>query len=227
MSSAAQIRAIHTLKSRTGLDDGDYRALLSRFGKASSKDLSEREAIRLIEDMRRLPGAAAQAPNGARPAAATASGPYAPVLRALWIAAWNLALVRSPDDRAMMRFVERQTGLSHTRFLVDGCAASRAIEALKAWLARDGGVDWPPDDADRKRAVCRAIAARLQAAGGFTPFVAGADVWTSDIERYGYGRGLPAGFGDYDARHWDALANWLGARLRGTLARKAREESDA
>ncbi|MGC8201033.1 phage protein GemA/Gp16 family protein, partial [Salmonella enterica] len=40
-------------------------------------------------------------------------GPYAKKLQALWIAAWNLGLTRSRDDKALLAFVKRQTGLDH------------------------------------------------------------------------------------------------------------------
>jgi len=150
--------------------------------------------------------------------------------QALWIAAWNLGLARSRDDAAMLAFVERQTGLSHTRFLADPIDAAKAIEGLKAWLVRDGGVTWPTQrNADeaacslawlRKHAVCRAIAARLQAAGGFAPFISGQSIWPGDVEAYGYRRGLKAAFRFYDETDWDQLAAWLGGRLRAALAKR-------
>ena len=222
MTSAAQLKTIHTLKGRAGLEDGDYRALLVKeTGKTSSKDLSDRDAVRFIDV---LQGFAGRRPApGPVPSATRATGPYAPVLQALWLAAWNLGITRSKDDSAMLKFVQRQTGVAHTRFLTDAADASRAIEGLKAWIAREGGVTWPPgrDDAEaRKCEVCRAIVARLVAAGGFTPFIPGSDAWPSDIEQYGYRRGLPAAFAYYTGAHWDQLAGYLGARLRAALAGK-------
>ena len=232
MSSAAQVKCIQTLRRKAGLDDADYRGFLVHHGgKASSKELSDIAADRVIGELRKLPGAGA--PPKGRAAAATATGPYAPLLQALWIAAWNLGLARSKDDAAMLAFVKRQTGLDHTRFLVDGELASRAIEGLKGWIARDGGVVWPKDGAPvhgaaiaRKHAVCRAITARLVAVGGFTPFVPGTDPWPVDIATYGRACGLPAGITDYDAKDWDDLANLLGARLRGKLTAQAKAEKE-
>ena len=69
-------------------------------------------------------------------------GRFAPKLQALWIAGWNLGLIRDRDDRALIAFVKRQTGLDHVRFLRHGQDATKAIEALKGWLERSGGVDW-------------------------------------------------------------------------------------
>lgn len=221
MTTPAQLKTIHTLKSRAGLAEDEFRALLAKeTGQASSKDLPEPVAGRFITVLR---GFAPDRP-GAAPSARRATGKFAPVLQALWLSGWNLGVVRNRDDAALIGFVERQTGLSHTRFLQDHADANRAIEALKAWLARDGGVAWPLDrDAEtaplaRKRAVVRAIAAKLVAAGAFTPFLPGGDPWPSDFEVYGYSRGLPASFGCYAAADWDRLASHLGARLRAALA---------
>lgn len=70
------------------------------------------------------------------------TGPYAKKLQALWIAAWNLGLVRNRNDEALIAFVKRQTGIDHTRWLRDPEDAKKAVEALKTWIARDGGVIW-------------------------------------------------------------------------------------
>ncbi len=228
MSTAPQVKCIQTLRRKAGLEDADYRGFLVHHGgKASSKELSEAAADRVIAELRKLPGAGA--PPKGRKAANTATGPYAPLLQALWLSAWNLGLARSKDDAAMLAFVKRQTGLDHTRFLQHGEVASKAAEALKAWIARDGGVEWPAsgDAIARKHAVCRAITARLVAISGFTPFVRGTDPWPVDIAAYGRACGLPAGFTDYDGKDWDDLANMLGTRLRGKLAVKARQEKAA
>lgn len=221
MSTAGQIKTIHVLKGQAGLDDDDYRALLLRRGVRSSKDLSDEAAIGLIDDLRRLPGT--------RAPASRATGRFAPTLQALWITAFNLGLVRSRDDRAMMRFVERQTGLVHTRFLVDAVDAGKAIEGLKAWIARDGGVAWPKGglDVERKEAVVKAIARRLAEHGGLAPPHAGGDVWPVAVQRYAWSLGLPQDMTLYSGREWDRLANALGAELRVRKARKARKAGTA
>ncbi len=64
------------------------------------------------------------------------TGKYAKKLQALWIAAWNLGIARDRDDKALLAFVKRQTGIDHTRFLVYADDAKRAIEALKGWINR-------------------------------------------------------------------------------------------
>ena len=46
---------------------------------------------------------------------------------------------------ALVAFVKRQTGVDHIRFLHHADDAAKAIEGLKAWLAREGGVKWRAD----------------------------------------------------------------------------------
>jgi len=226
VTSSAQTRAIHALRRTLGMTETDYRGLLkARFRVVSSSDLNEAQAGALIEELK---GGAPRV-SGRSPAK-TASGKYAPVLQALWISGYQLGVVHSRDDAAMLAFVERQTGLPHTRFLNDPADAARAIEGLKAWLAREAEIIWPNQrDADdegrdlawlRAREVTRALSLRLQTAGGFKPFLKDGSVWPEDICAYGYRRGLPGGFHHYAIEDWRHLTAWLGARLRATLAKQ-------
>ena len=135
MSALAKL---HIAKKQMGLDDDTWRDLLEReTGKRSSKDMSDGERVRVLDVLKR---------QGFKPVSKGSrkglEGPYAAKLQALWIAGWNLGLVRNRDDAALLAFVKRQTGIDHTRFLRYNEDAAKAIEALKAWLARDGGVDW-------------------------------------------------------------------------------------
>ena len=218
MTTASQLRAIHALRRAIPhFTDEDYRALLQKeFRVSSSKTLAERQAAKLIEMLKILAGQ-----NGAvRRASETAEGPYAGKLRALWMSAHNLGLVRSRDDRAMLAFIKRQTKVDHTRFLVNAKDAAKAIEGLKAWITRDGGVEWPArEDApiEAKRAVALAVAQRCVEAGAFTLFAP--ETLHSDLERYGYRVGVGvASFEFYTEEHWDRIANRLGARLRAKIA---------
>ncbi|MBY6244179.1 phage protein GemA/Gp16 family protein, partial [Methylosinus sp. Sm6] len=86
MTTSAQTRAIHAARKKMPqFTEEDYRDLLSREfgGRTSSRLLDTREAARLIDMLNGLSGGAAM-----RRPAETASGPYAPILRALWIGAW-------------------------------------------------------------------------------------------------------------------------------------------
>lgn len=130
--------AIHVAKQQLGLDDDTLRDVYQRVtGKRSLRDMSQDEQNNVVHELRR---------SGFKPASTGArkglAGKYAAKLQALWIAAWNLGIVKNKDDRALIAFVERQTGLSHVRFLRDADDAAKAIEALKGWMTREAGVDW-------------------------------------------------------------------------------------
>lgn len=199
LATPDQIRAIQTVRRRAGLDEPAYRDMLAGYGVASCKHLTVVAAATLLD---RLNGSAraSNAPQGGRPARARATGPFAAKLQVLWISAHNLGVVRDPDDAAMMHFVERQTGIPHTRFLRDPIDASKAIEAVKAMLARDGGVVWPqrkgPGSIELKRAVVAAQYQRL-----------------ADLGRYPELRP----FATLTGPELDALSKRLGAVLRPAL----------
>lgn len=160
--SAAQIRAIHAIKTRTRLDDVSYRAMLIAFGVASSKDLSQEDADRLLVRMRAIPGALTPVARTAS-TLAKAEGRYQGKLQAMWLALYNLGAVEDRRDTAMHAFLERQTGIPHTRFLRAAADARAAIEALKAWLIREG-VRWPvpTKDQDQDRRLMKVEILRAQ-----------------------------------------------------------------
>ena len=136
-ATARQIAAIHAGAKQAGLEEEDRRALMQReTGKTSAKLLTQAEAFRVLDEIKRLGGSA-------RPAGKTMAGPYAGVLRALWLTGYNFGIIENRDDQALIAFVERQTGLSHPRFLTEHHEATRAIEALKSWISRETGLEWP------------------------------------------------------------------------------------
>lgn len=131
------LATIHVAKKQLGLDDDTYRAVLNRVtGKSSSAAMSETERLAVVEELRRL--GFEKASSGPRRGL---EGRYAKKLQALWIAGWNLGVVRNRDDKALIAMVKRQTGIDHVRFVRDPADALRAIEALKAMTAK-AGVDW-------------------------------------------------------------------------------------
>ncbi|MGO8738595.1 regulatory protein GemA [Rhodoblastus sp.] len=214
--SSEQIKAIHVLKGKAGLSDADYRDhLRCKFRVFSSKQLSEAQAGVLLDDLRQISGAA-KAP--ARPAGKTASGKYAPILQALWLAAYHLGIVDERDDSALLSFVKRQTKVDHDRFLTDGVEAAKVIEALKAMLAREGGFAFAtPTLAERfgvslktmnKRLVISALAGKIKASGlsGF------------DVESFACLEGFPP-VARCDDAALDKLAAKMGALLRGRLGK--------
>lgn len=127
------VQSIHGARHRLGLDDETARDFYERtVGKRRLTLMTGGEQQRVLDAL-----------NATAPARKVGlTGPYAKKLQALWIAGWNLGLVGDRTDGAMLAFVHRQTGIEHTRFLRDAADARKAVEGLKAWLARDGGVGW-------------------------------------------------------------------------------------
>lgn len=132
---------IHVGCKQLGIDEEDRRDLYERVTKKRSlTDMSPAEHSQVVDELKRL---------GFKPTSKASrkglEGQYAKKLQALWIAAWNLGIVKNKSDNALLAFVKRQTGVDHTRFLRHKEDADKAIEALKAWMAREAGVDWSVD----------------------------------------------------------------------------------
>lgn len=160
------IAAIHVAKKQLGLDDDSYRDALHRAtGKSSASAMTEGERQKALEHFRSL-GFKARSTGRRKPL----EGRFAAKLQALWIAGWNLGLVRDRDDRALLAFIKRQTGIDHVRFLRHGQDAIKAIEALKGWLSRAGGVDWSEFDEPASCVLAAQLRKLDQARGniGFT-----------------------------------------------------------
>ncbi len=133
-------KTIYAVANKLGLDDDARRSIYERVtGKPKLTLMSDSEKQAVADEFKRLAGD--RRPDGRL----KLTGPYAGKLQALWIAAWNLGIVENRDDAALLAFVKRQTGIDHTRFLANAADAKKAIEALKAWVAREAGVEWRDD----------------------------------------------------------------------------------
>lgn len=197
------LAAIHVAKKQLGLDDDTYRAMLTRLtGKQSAKDMNETERFTVIEALRQQGFKKVSKPSQKR-----LESKFAPKLQALWIAAWNLGLVKNRTDKALISFIKRQTGIDHVRFLRYPDDAAKVIEALKAWLARDGGVDW----------IGAATLADYQQSNGYKIAKAQANklnlscqtIWPAVFEIIG--EIAPERITD---KQWQTVMNALGERLR-------------
>jgi len=217
-----QMGMIHGLAGRARMDEDMRRGFLkAQFGVVSCKELTAAQASQAINKLQEM-SAGAPTAQGAIPGL---DGATAKKLRALWIAAWNLGLIRDRTDRAMLAFLERQTGVSHTRFLREPDAARPAIEALKDWLSRDGKVAWPGKTAeicDVKRAVLEAQWRRLIALGNVKPFIAHDPL--GELNDYACAvihRNVD--FDRFTPEEFDLVQQALGRRLRAVLARLAED----
>lgn len=133
---------IHVAKRDLKLDDDTYRAVLKRVtGKATAKGMSPAEMDAVLAEFRRLGFKPTSKASGKAGKARPLSGPYAAKAQALWIALWNLGAVDDRRDAALLAFVNRQTGIERTEWILDARDGRAVIEALKSWCEREG-VDW-------------------------------------------------------------------------------------
>lgn len=135
-------RAIFGEARKAGLDaEARHDLQLRVTGKASLTDMTP-------DDMRAVLAAITGDQAGASRIASDGKDSLPPgtlgkTLTALWISAYHLGVVRDRRDSAACAFVRRQTGLDAARF-ASVMQMADSIEALKRWMARDGGVDWSP-----------------------------------------------------------------------------------
>lgn len=141
------LRSLHATRNEVGLAEEDARDIYERVtGKRSTRAMNDGERRACRDELKRLyPAADKRRSSGPR---RRLDGPFAKKCQALWIAAWNLGLVNNPRDEALIAFVKRQTGIEHMNWLRDPEDAEKVIEALKAWMAREAGVDWAVEKID-------------------------------------------------------------------------------
>lgn len=139
------IGKIHVAKKQLGLEDDTYRDLLVReTGKDSTKGMSIAE----LEAVSRAMVNAGFQPTAPRRAGRRkmASSEAAAKIRALWLAGYHLGVVQDPSEKALSSWVKRVTGgrdrgLEALQWLTEA-DAEKAMEGLKAWLAREAKVNW-------------------------------------------------------------------------------------
>ena len=135
---SGMLAKVHLARKALGLDEDAYRDVVRRItGTDSSAKASDAALHRLLGEFKRLGWAASSGQHAKRrPAQAQLR-----MIAAVW---HDLAPhVREHTDAALRSFIVRQTrnklhpdGVSALEFL-DGQQASRVLEGLKAWLARE------------------------------------------------------------------------------------------
>lgn len=132
--SKADLAKIHIAKKELGLTDEVYRDILkSRFRKDSAAKLTSGQAFSLIQHFQKLgwkPSRQQSLPGMNIPR----DGQSQKIL-ALWIELHRKGVVQDSSDRALMRFVKRQTGKDHLKWC-DAAQKNTVIEALKDWAVR-------------------------------------------------------------------------------------------
>jgi phage gp16-like protein len=219
-ATTSQIAAIHVLAKKAGMDEDMRRDFLQReAGVRSSKLLTVASAGAVIEKLKaQTDGARA---NGA---VAGLESPAARKLRALWIAGYDLGLVRDRSDRAMLSFLERQSGVSHTRFLKEPGQATAAIEALKSWLKRDGKVEWPAREAWKRdgKADVDEIAASKRAVIEAQWHILVSAPTLAGLNEYAFKLTGQPGWQFFALSDFDQVQKALGRKLRAAIAKAAR-----
>ncbi len=148
------IRFVHARARELAIDQDARRALQVRVtGHASCGDMTVAELERMAGELRRGNGVNRNPRGDGLPDTA-----HRGKLWALWLSGWHLGVVDTPTEDALIAFIKRQTGLDAARWARDERHTAKAIEGLKAWLAREAGVDWSPyaaaqgEDIDNPRA---------------------------------------------------------------------------
>lgn len=139
------IAAIHVLKSKLGLSDDDYRALLANLtGKTSCKDMTLAQQRTVREHMQGLAERMGVAqPTRRRPLSQAEfdqvkqqASPKERKLWALWHQLGRDGLVQNTSAQALNAWVERQVGVTALRFCTPA-QLDTLIEAAKAWQERN------------------------------------------------------------------------------------------
>ncbi|ODN71201.1 regulatory protein GemA [Methylobrevis pamukkalensis] len=155
MTAPVMLRAIHAAARTAGLDEDGRHDLIGQItgGRTrSTRDLTPAEAKRVLDQLN----------SGPR---RLLDGPYVPVCRALWISAYWLGVVDDRTDEALTAFVKRQTKIDHVTWVRDQHDATAVIQALKAMMAREAGVEWPKSDKSAEASKRAVIAAQLRLLG--------------------------------------------------------------
>lgn len=131
------IKAIHTLKTKIKMADGDYRALLQGLtGKDSCKAMNPVELAKVRSHFDNL--SIRMGISAPKPQFITSKhGWQAGRIEQLWIELGQAGALTDPSPAGLGKFIQSKsaTAVTTARFL-PAKDASNIIEALKSWLAR-------------------------------------------------------------------------------------------
>jgi len=132
-----ELAQIHVAKTQLGLDDGTYRAMLwtvARVKSAADLDWSGRKKVL---DHLKSKGFKIKPGKKSKATRPLASDDQSKMIRGLWLELHDYGYVENPAESALAAFVKRMTGVDALQWL-NSIQASKVIEDLKKWLARDG-----------------------------------------------------------------------------------------
>lgn len=130
----AELAQIHIARAQLGLDEDTYRAVLWTVARVrSARDLDWTGRKTLLEHFKSR-GWRPAPPKRAK-AATPVSGGQEGMVRALWTELHAEGKVRDPSDAALGSWLKRNRWPERAEWL-DQRQITKAIEALKKWLAR-------------------------------------------------------------------------------------------
>ena len=128
------IQLIHIAKGQLKLDEDTYRHMLTEIGgKHSTKKMTKSELVAVFEHLKSLGFKTTPAKSAGK--VAQADDAQSRKIRSLWLTLYDLGAVRNSSEKALAKYVERQTGKSALQFLSTQ-NASQVIESLKQWQSR-------------------------------------------------------------------------------------------
>lgn len=202
---------INIAKRDLAMDEDTYRAVLLRAGGTPSlRAMSERQKIAVFDEMKRL-----GFKPGSKGIQKPLEGKYAKKLQALWIAGWNLGIVRHKSDTALSEFVHGQTYVDAVRFVHYADDATKTIEGIKGWIERKVGPVWrEPINSDTWRKTDGGKIAAMQwsilSQHDRLPEPGGFDVYVRKL----LGKDAAFVLTDVSTRQWHTVMNRLGHLVR-------------
>lgn len=128
------IRIIHVARRELAMDDDTYRGILRQIGNVSSAADLDASKLRAVLDHMKKCGFKVR-PNRGTGGRALASFPVDKKIRALWLFAHELGIVRDPSERALAAYVKRLAGVDALQW-TNGNQVLTLIESLKKWIMR-------------------------------------------------------------------------------------------
>ena len=230
------IKAVHARGRALGIDAETRRAMQIRItGHASCREMNAADLRGVLAEMDRS-RPATEGPRAARGQAGRAGDrlpdtAHRGKLRALWISGWHLGVVHDRTDAGLAAFITSPMELGAAKWAREDRYTVKAVEALKAWLAREAGVDWRPyvrvrrdggvDEIDNPRARVLEAQWRILAGLGAVRIADPGALSNYAARHAGIARTIS--HTQLDAERADALIRHLGGRIRRAKAERARD----
>lgn len=133
MTRTQLIKIIHVAKRELCMDEDTYRQLLNTYaGIESTREMNLGQLNQILDAMKKI-GFKVRAQKKEK---LTATDDQSKKIRSLWLEMADEGFIRDCSERAINVYVHRITGISRLDWL-NTRAASRVIETLKQWQARE------------------------------------------------------------------------------------------